>query len=238
MMLKQKNKDEIEKEVFSFFRPLFNGCHGPNGVNTGKTFVQDKTHLNEFLGPLNRLSDEAKRELERPLEFQELADVIKELPNNKAPGTDGLLYEFYKVGFHLIGDELFSVYKDILGRCRLTFSMNRGATRLVPKVSVTPKIDQLRPITLLQCDYKILTKILTNRLLKFMPDLISSGQLCSVKGKSILFGASNMISILHYIEEKNLSAAFISFDQWKAYDSLHTILTNGYESYGLWRCLY
>ena len=102
--------------------------------------------------------------------------MIKDLPNNKAPGMDRLLYEFYK-----------EVYKDILSCCSLTFSMQKGAIRLTPKVKVVPKIDELCLITLLQSDYKILTNILVNRMIVVMTEIIKSGQLCSVKGKHILF---------------------------------------------------
>ena len=51
-----------------------------------------------------------------------------------------------------------------------------------------PRVDQLRPITLLNLDYKILSKVITNRLLRVMGEVVRSGQSCSVPGQNILFG--------------------------------------------------
>ena len=55
-----------------------------------------------------------------------------------------------------------------------------GVTRLVPKVKGVPHVDELRPITLLDCDYKILSKWLVKRMKPVLPHVIKSGQLCTV----------------------------------------------------------
>ena len=214
----ENDKAKIEKEIIDFFFPLFNGYHGPNGINTGKTFVQDRTLLDDFLAPLGKLSADARENLEAPLSMKELEEIVKELPNNKSPGLDGLPFEFYKENFHLIQEDLKKMIDCILERIRLTNSQSCGATRLLSKVTGVPAADELRPITLLNSDYKIITKIFVKRLLPYLPQIILSGQLCSVDGRNILFGASNLISSLHYITKMNIPAALLSFDQWKAYD--------------------
>ena len=210
--------EQVEAAVRGFFLPLFSGFHGPNGQDTGHPFVQDRDRLQEFLQPLPEVSDASCQVLERPISFAELAAVVKDLPNNRAPGEDGLPYEFYVRAFPHIGRALLEVFVKILERKELSVSQRRGVTRLIPKVTGVPKVTQLRPITLLQCDYKILTKILVGRLLPVLPEVISSGQLCSVQGRNILHGASALMSSLLYIEEFNIPAAVVSLDQWKAYD--------------------
>ena len=86
----------------------------------------------------------------------------------KSPGLDGLTAEFYKKVGPVINPELLKVLNCQLDRLKLIESDKDGATRLCPKVDTIPRVDQLRPITLLQLDYKILTKIVTSRLLKVM----------------------------------------------------------------------
>ena len=217
----EDDRAKIEEEVMRFFFPLFNGMHGKGGVDTGNTFQQDDSNLREFLDPLTKLTDEQRDKLEEPINFDELVEIMKGLPKSKSPGLDGLPYEFYVKAFSIIGRELFEVYNCILRKFKLIESMMNGATRLAPKVKGVPKVNELRPITLLQCDYKILTKIFVGRLLEVLPDIIKSGQLCSVQGKSILSGVSNLLSTLQYVSAKELNAAIISLDQWKAYDRVY-----------------
>ena len=77
---------------------------------------------------------------------------------------------------------------------------------------------ELRPITLLNSDYKILSKCFVKRMCPAMPEIIKSGQLCSVDQKNILFGIANILSSFDYIEAHKVAAFFASFDMFKAYD--------------------
>ena len=79
-------------------------------------------------------------------------------------------------------------------------------------------MDELRPITLLNTDYKILTKLFVLRMVPILIFIIKSGQLCTVGRKNILFGVNNILSSLLYIKQKNMGACMISLDFFKAYD--------------------
>ena len=96
--------------------------------------------------------------------------------------------------------------------------MEDGVTRLLSKVAGIPRVSELRPITLLQTDYKILTRILAKRLIKVLPEIIRSGQSCSVKDMGIQKAVFKILSTLEYIEKNNLKAAMVSLDQEKAFD--------------------
>ena len=85
-------------------------------------------------------------------------------------------------------------------------------------MSGVPQVDELRPITLLNTDYKILTKLFVLRMLPILVFIIKSGQLCTVGSKNILFGVSNILSSLLFIKQNNLGACLISLDFFKAYD--------------------
>ena len=107
-------------------------------------------------------------------------EVIKNCPNNKAPGLDGISYEFYKTTWSLISDVFIQVLQYQLSRFKIIDSNNIGATRLGPKVAGTPQVDELRPITLLNWDYKIMTKLFVFRMLPILIYIIKFGQLCWV----------------------------------------------------------
>ena len=98
-----------------------------------------------------------------------------------------LPYEFYQITWDIIGMDFVDVLQVQLQRLNLIESDRNGATRLCSKVDGVPKVSELRPITLLNCDYKILTKDFVKRMCPVMSEIILSGQLCSVKGKNILF---------------------------------------------------
>ena len=212
------DKKKIEEEVVKFFTALFNGHHDVNLVDTGVPFVPDHACLDEFLVGLGRLSDLDSSKLHEDISMHEMTSIVENCENNKSPGLDGLSYEFYKAVWQVIAADFVQVLQCQLDRQRLIDSDKVGATRLTSKVVGVPQVDELRPITLLNCDYKLLTKLFVLRMIPIMTFIIRSGQLCSVGSKNILFGVSNVMSSLLYIKEKKLAACMISLDFFKAYD--------------------
>ena len=93
-----------------------------------------------------------------------------------------------------------------------------GATRLIAKVAGVPQVDEFRPITLLNTDYKLLSKLLVKRVKPVLKSIIKSSQLCTVQNKNILFGVSNVLSSVMYINNQNQGACLLSLDFFKAYD--------------------
>ena len=213
-----EDRETVENEVCGYFESLFSGHHRRGGINVGEVFQPNFTHINEFLEGLGKLTEESKAKVEADIKLDELEKAVSDLNNNKAPGLDGLPAEFYKTTGGLINKEFLEVLNCQLARLRLVESDIHGATRLGPKVDGVPRVDQLRPITLLNLDYKILTKIITNRLVKVMEEIILSGQSCTVPGQNILFGASNILSVIQYIEKYGGKAAAVSYDLYKAFD--------------------
>ena len=204
-----------------------------NGEDVGKPFEPDFTHLDDFLKDLGKLSPNSREVIEKPVTIEELEFALKKSSNNKSPGLDGLPYEFYKKTKDVVSETLVEVLNTQLERLRLMESNKMGATRLTPKTEpgVVPRVDQLRPITLLCTDYKLLTMILSNRMMGIMGEIILSGQLCSVRGKNIHFGTHNLLSAMIHSEERVNLAHFhgfnasragggvvVSYDLYKAYD--------------------
>ena len=121
------------------------------------------------------------------MELEELELIIKDCEKNKSPGLDGLPYEFYQENWAIIKEDLLGIYKCQLNRKKLINSNREGVTRLAPKVDGVPTVEELRPITLLNSDYKILAKWFVMRMKPVLPKVIKSGQLCTIGGKNILF---------------------------------------------------
>ncbi len=119
-------------------------------------------------------------------------------PSSKSPGLDRLNYECYKTVFDLSSgcpcsgrwfewDEV-----DLVGS-----SLCQDVELFLCKVMGVLMASQLRPITLLNTDQKLLPKVFVNNLLGVLPSVLQKDQLLSVKGKNILQGPSSCGPI-HY----------------------------------------
>ena len=213
-----ENKEEIIEECIKFYDALFNGRQDARLLDTGESFQQSDKHLDEFLGTLDKLSEESKADLVKPLEMEEVKLAFERCKCGKAPGLDGLPYEFYEKAWTVIGKDFFNVLLCTLTRARLAESWKRGVTRLLAKVDGVPSVVELRPITLLLCSYKLLTSILTYRLRPVLQEVIRSNQL-AVPGKQIMSGGFNLISFIQYINQSTgRGGAVVSLDDVKAFD--------------------
>ena len=100
----------------------------------------------------------------------------------------------------------------------------------------TSKQDQLgnwRPISLLNCDYKILSKVLTNRLKHVLPECIHDDQTCAVPGRSIQDNLHLIRNVIDYCNDKDMPAAIVSYDQSKAFDRIsHNYLFKVLKAFG------
>jgi hypothetical protein len=210
----------VEAEVLGFYSAIFQGRHAAatdasDPVDSGTPFSPDPSTFPRFLDGLPRLSPAQRDGLETPFSMPELAAAVQEAAPDKSPGLDGLSYEFYRTTLPLVGPPLLTALNAMLAEGLLTPSLRRGVVRLLPKVTAIPTTTQLRPITLLAVDYKLLTKMLVARLL---PDVHKASQLCSVRGRSIFDGAAAILSVSEYLHRRNLPGFLLSLDFFHAFD--------------------
>ena len=212
-----KDPQRIEKEAVHFYDALLNGRQDHKLQDTGQPFQPDDRYLEEFLSNLSQLSQASQDLLVEPLTKEEIEDALKTCANGKSPGLDGLTYEFFKKTWTVIGTSFSKVLQAQLDRKRLMESNTKGATRLIPKVEHVPDVTELRPITLLQVEYRLLSKCLAQRLHSVIEEVVEKGQL-GTGGSNILTGVYDILSSIDYINQNNLKAYLVSGDALKAYD--------------------
>ena len=201
-----KDPERIKKETVHFMDALLNGRQDQNLQDTGVSFQPDYSDLDYFLSNLSQLTQESQNSLEMPLTLDEVSEVVKSCQNGKSPGLDGLTYEFYKKTWPIIGASFTMVLQNQLDRARIMESSRHGATRLISKVEGVPDVTELRPITLLQVDYRLLSKCLAMRLHAVMPEVVDPRQLgTSVPGHGggILTGVYEILSSIVYVNQRS-----------------------------------
>ena len=101
--------------------------------------------------------------------------------------------------------------------------LNYGVITLLPKVSGAEKIQQFRPICLLRCPYKLITKVLDQRVAIYANKLISPTQNAFVKGRNIMDGVLSLHEILKYTYFKKKLGIFLNLDFEKSYFNVKMI---------------
>jgi hypothetical protein len=94
----------------------------------------------------------------------EVKEALFQMEHNKAPRPDGFPVEFYQVFWEVIKADLMALFHDFHKGELPLFSLNFGIITLLPKCQEAIKIQQYRPICLLNVSFKIFTKVATNRM--------------------------------------------------------------------------
>ena len=126
-------------------------------------------------------------------------------------------YEFYKIFWNILKDDLHEILTYAIENLTITESQSLGVITLQPKNGDKTLLSNWRPITLMTCDYKILTKVFAARLKHIIPKIICQEQFCC-PGKSIIDSNLIMRDVLYFCNENNIQGAVLTLDWSKAYD--------------------
>ena len=107
---------------------------------------------------------------------QEIKDTIWEMHPLKASGPDGLSELFFKQYWSIIGSEVVVVIQKIFKEGRLLRSCNHTYITLIPKRQGVCNFNQFRPISLCNFYYKIISKIIVNRMRPLLSKIIDPSQ--------------------------------------------------------------
>jgi hypothetical protein len=184
--------------------------------------------------PGNKLEEEDITNLTEDITEEELFKIIQANPKNKSPGTDGFTNEFYLEYWQLVKGLLTRAINTGLKRGILPLSQRRGVISLIPKPQKDlEELKNWRPITLLNQDYKLLTKAIANRIQTTLGKVISDDQSGFVKGRYIgcnIQRTQNLIEVCEDIQEK---AILLNIDFAKAFDTINwNFIYNAMEKMG------
>ncbi|GJZ79423.1 putative RNA-directed DNA polymerase, partial [Tanacetum coccineum] len=173
-----------------------------------------------FSSPLFRkLRREESNYLESSISMKEIKTAIWDCDSSKALGLDGYNFKFIKAYWEVIKFDFQNCVKHFEASGTLANGCNPSFITLIPKKPDPLGFSDYRPISLIGCVYKVISKILASRLAKVIPSVIGPNQTAFIAGRQILDGclvANEIISMAHI---ENLKLMVFKVDFEKAFDS-------------------
>lgn len=127
---------------------------------------------------------------------------------------------FLLPSWHFLGSDLVEALEAIRNLRRLVKEINNTFLEIIPKKELTSKLEDFRPISLCNTTYKILSKVLANRVKKLLPAIISEEQTGFVPGRTILDGVIIAQEAIHSLQTNKEEGMCIKLDIKKAFDKV------------------
>jgi hypothetical protein len=189
-----------------------------------------------FLGQgIPKISKDDKEFCDGEITIDEIGKALKDLKNGKTPGTDGFPPDFYKFFWGDIKQLVFESIAFVGEKKEMSIDQRRGVINLIPKGNKDiRRLKNWRPISLLNTDYKILTKTMASRLKKVLPTVIHPDQVAYLKGRYIGQNIRTIIDIMEYTKENDIEGIIAFLDFEKAFDSIDwRVLEEALESFNI-----
>jgi len=201
------SQHELCDVAHKYFEALFRSEHSEN--NSVLDLIEPKITLEDNI------------ELLKPITKEELRLALFQMHLDKSPGLDGFNVAFFQRFWSLCGDEIFEATKCWMDRGFIPSSLNKTNICLVPKCDSLKSMKDMRPISLCNVLYKMLSKLLANILKRCMSKCVSEEQSAFLEGRSIHDNALVAIEAIHAMKRKTKGwrgDLALKIDISKAYD--------------------
>ena len=132
---------------------------------------------------LNQISQQEADILELPFMEEEVHSALRDMNGDKAPGLDGFTGAFWQFCWEFVKEEVMEMFKEFHEHKTFLKSLNATFLVLIPKKGGAEELGDFRPISLLGGLYKLLAKVLANRIKNVIGGVISSDQNAFVSGR-------------------------------------------------------
>lgn len=208
----QENPTAIIKAVLDFYTELL----GPSPASQN---ALDQNYLNGLFE--HKVSPDSHPSLERIPSRAEIKEVLFSIPSGKSPGPDGFPSDFFKICWDLVGNDICAAIQHFFQTGHLLKEWNATAISLIPKKDNPSCVSDYRPISCCGTLYKVISKILANRISPYMSKIISKSQSGFIGGR--LIGENVLVAqeIIRGYNRKGVSPRMaLKVDIHKAYDMI------------------
>ena len=204
----QTDDQSMEQITLGYFSNIFHS-NGPT----------DTSAVVAAIRPV--VTDSMNRFLCQPFQADEVHRALKQMHPKKSPGPDGMPPLFYQHFWSLSGDCVTKVVLDYLNLSIIPPKFNETYIILIPKVKNPTKITQYRPISLSNVISRLASKVIANRLKRFLPKIISEHQSAFMADRLITDNILVAFETMHYLNQKRngkIGEMALKLDMSKAFD--------------------
>ena len=201
--------DDIRESVQNQFRTKFR--KPSNQFNSASFFMNQ---IRKCIG------DEENEFLNQDIKLEELEYVLHNSKKKKSPGRDGLTIEFYLQFWSIIKATILELFQFMFKNKQTCKTQKRGNIILIPKNKNPIQVKDYRPITLLNVDLKLYTRIFANRLRQIIHKCLHPSQSGVVPGKSVTADLIKVRELIKVAKEKRLECCLVSIDFASAFDKV------------------
>uniref|UniRef100_A0A803PIJ1 Reverse transcriptase domain-containing protein n=1 Tax=Cannabis sativa TaxID=3483 RepID=A0A803PIJ1_CANSA len=153
---------------------------------------------------------------------EEIYDHVSQMHPLKAPGLDGMSGIFFRNCWDTVGTEVIECVQEFFRSATLDHHLNFNYICLIPKVSNAERVELFRPISLCNFVYKLISRILSQRLKGIMDRVISPFQAPFIPGRWIADATLLGQEVVNSVRKKKSSGGLmaIKMDMHKAYDRI------------------
>ena len=202
------NKREIAHTFHEYYTDLYTESEKPDaGVQA------------HYLRHVRALSDTERESIDMTIGLDELKRACFAMELGKSPGPNGLTVKFFRTFFDSLDPFLVILVNSILEEESVPANVQLAYMILLLKDEKNPQDPKnYRPISLLNVEYKLITRCLASKLSLKISSLVNLDQACSVPGRSIIHHNHYIRDLITHAEIRNEKAAILSLDQAKAFD--------------------
>ena len=197
---------------------------------------------------IKKITPELSDELDAEVTKNDIAHTLfKQMPEKKAPGNDGLTVSFYRVFWSSISDMVVGSLREGWQKGMFSNSQRQSVIRLIEKKGKDKeKINGWRPISLMNLDIKLFSKVLGGRLRKICKEVIGEEQLAYIESIDIHEGHILINKVIELAREGKVNGLMTTVDFRGAFDSVrHSFIWKTLREMGigdnllsLLKCLY
>lgn len=192
----------IEQELLSFYRSLLTEPQ----ADRMEAIQKITQHIPKLVTSAHNDS------LMRTITMEEVGQAVMEMPAGKSPGPDGFTTDFFHSCWPIIKQEVWELVEDTRRTSGVLSAFNSAFLTLIPKEDGANNPNKFRPIALCNVIYKIITKVIANRLKPLMPNLTSQEQSRYVEGQKILDGIILAHEVIHSLKSSKKVGMLMKLD--------------------------
>ncbi|XP_057444580.1 uncharacterized protein LOC130736815 [Lotus japonicus] len=200
--------EDIAEVINAYFGNLFTTSTPPSLDTDPASLVQ------------GRITESHKLILNSPYISLEVEEALKCMHPTKAPGSDGTRTLFYKKFWDIVGEDVTDLVLQILNGQKSPKDISHTLIVLIPKIKKPTHTSHYRPISLCNTLFKLVTKVIANRLKLILPDIVSENQSAFVPNRLITDNALVAFECFHHMKSNRSRSGNIALklDMTKAYD--------------------